>query len=54
MQAGDSAGELSLLAARPLWYTMVTCSESVTVMSLDLHSLKEYVTTCMQPAGVAM
>lgn len=37
LKEGEGAGELSLLANRPLWYSLVTTSDSVTVVSVDLQ-----------------
>jgi CRP-like cAMP-binding protein len=40
LHAGQSAGELSLLADRPLWYSLIVTSSTATVVSLDLATLK--------------
>ena len=41
-QEGDSAGELSLLAGRPLWYSLSVHSAAVKVACLELSVLREY------------
>ena len=41
-QGGDSVGELSLLADRPLWYSVMVRSAIVRVACLDLSVLRSY------------
>jgi hypothetical protein len=52
-QEHDSAGELSLLAMRPLWYSLVTTSDSATVLSIDLAAVRDYLASSVSPVGVA-
>ncbi|GIL85012.1 hypothetical protein Vretifemale_13636, partial [Volvox reticuliferus] len=42
LREGSTCGELSLLAARPLWYTLVVASSSAKVVSLDMPALRSW------------
>lgn len=53
VQENDSVGELSLLAMRPVWYSLVTTSETAAVLSIDLAAVRDYITACVPPVGVA-
>ncbi|GIL53685.1 hypothetical protein Vafri_9318, partial [Volvox africanus] len=45
LREGSTCGELSLLAARPLWYTLVVASSSAKVVSLDMPALRSWLLT---------
>ena len=49
VQEGDTVGELSLVANRPLWYSLVVASATARVATIALTSLKEYVSTQLPP-----
>ncbi|KAG2494361.1 hypothetical protein HYH03_007418 [Edaphochlamys debaryana] len=51
LREGATCGELSLLAARPLWYSLVVASPTAKVISLDLGALRTWLLTT--PAGTA-
>ncbi|GFR51463.1 hypothetical protein Agub_g13872 [Astrephomene gubernaculifera] len=51
LREGATCGELSLLAARPLWYTLVVSSPSAKVISIDLAALRTWLLT--SPLGQA-
>ncbi|KAF5837322.1 hypothetical protein DUNSADRAFT_4530, partial [Dunaliella salina] len=48
-KAGETVGELSLIASRPLWYSLVVASPSARVAAIDLQALRDFTTQHMPP-----